>query len=234
VVTIPSLEGQSVDTYTLKLFNQWGVGKKKKDNGVMLLIAPQDRKVRIEVGYGLEATIPDGRAGRILDEDILPHFKNGNYGLGALTGVQRLAGLILGQEVASPPTTVAVPKTSQALEPASLFTILFLGVFVSIGLFMFGIGIRNIMKRGFFFILWGALFGGIPMLMSMVMGAQFYLILWGTGMALCGFFLGKGKVGKFFTSGRGGSSGGSWGSGGGSSGSFGGGSSGGGGSSRSW
>ena len=87
VVTIKSLEGHSVEDYASRLFEQWGVGKKGKDNGVLFLVAAEDREVRIEVGYGLESVITDGRAGRILDNDVVPHFKNGDYETGILSGV---------------------------------------------------------------------------------------------------------------------------------------------------
>src|SRR5687768_7244828 len=66
VVTVRSLEGETVETYANRLFNQWGIGKKGKDNGVLILAAIEDRKIRIEVGYGLEGTLPDGRCGQII------------------------------------------------------------------------------------------------------------------------------------------------------------------------
>lgn len=87
VVTVKSLEGDSVDDYAVRLFEKWKIGKKDKDNGVLFLVALEDRKMRIEVGYGLEALITDGRAGRIRDNDVIPRFKADDYEGGITAGV---------------------------------------------------------------------------------------------------------------------------------------------------
>ena len=97
VATVPSLEGETVEDYSVRLFKQWGVGKKGKDNGVLLLVATNDRKVRIEVGYGLEAQLPDGRCGQIVREDILPRFRENNYPAGIVAGVQSIQNVIGGK-----------------------------------------------------------------------------------------------------------------------------------------
>lgn len=75
VVTISSLDGYDIADYTHRLATKWGVGSKKKDNGIVLLVAIKDRKVRIEVGYGLESIIPDSIAKRIIEQDIKPPLK---------------------------------------------------------------------------------------------------------------------------------------------------------------
>ncbi len=87
VATIKSLEGDSIEDYANRLFEQWKIGQKDKNNGVLFLVALDDRKMRIEVGYGLEPVITDGRAGRIRDEDVLPLFKNNDYEGGIKAGV---------------------------------------------------------------------------------------------------------------------------------------------------
>src|SRR5205814_7168110 len=71
VVTVRGLEGRDIEGYANDLFTAWGIGKKGKDNGVLFLISPQDRKMRIEVGYGLEGILPDGAVGRIRDTYVL-------------------------------------------------------------------------------------------------------------------------------------------------------------------
>jgi uncharacterized protein len=76
VVTLKSLEGGQIDDFANKLFKKWGVGEKGKNNGIMLLVAMQDRKARIEVGYGLEPILPDALAGRVLDEQLFPAFSS--------------------------------------------------------------------------------------------------------------------------------------------------------------
>ena len=79
VVILPSLEGNPKEEYATKLFREWGIGNKKTNNGVLLLVAIQDRQIRIEVGYGLEGAIPDITALNIIDNDIKPAFKQGAY-----------------------------------------------------------------------------------------------------------------------------------------------------------
>ena len=94
VVTLPSMEGGQIDDFTNRLFEKWGVGQKGKDNGVMLLVAVKERKMRIEVGYGLEGIIPDGKAGWVRDTYILPYFKKGQMAEGIEAGALALANLI--------------------------------------------------------------------------------------------------------------------------------------------
>jgi uncharacterized protein len=85
-VIIDSLQGITIEEYAVELFRRWGIGQKGKDNGVLLLVAINDRQMRIEVGYGLEGAIPDGKAGRIRDEYIIPYFKEGDYSKGIYYG----------------------------------------------------------------------------------------------------------------------------------------------------
>ena len=94
VVTLKDIGGANVDEFTSRLYEQWGVGKKGEDRGAMLLIALKERKVRIEVGYGLEGIIPDGLAGQIRDEAMIPYLKKGDYGLGLLNGLSAVASII--------------------------------------------------------------------------------------------------------------------------------------------
>src|SRR3990170_5163094 len=79
VVTLSSLEGETVEGAAVKLFEEWGIGDKDKDNGVLLLVAINDRQMRIEVGYGLEPVLTDSRSGNIIRDQITPLFKAGNY-----------------------------------------------------------------------------------------------------------------------------------------------------------
>src|SRR5574337_1667407 len=90
VVTIPTLGGQSVEEAAVELFAAWGIGKKGKDEGVLLLVAPKERKIRIEVGYGLEGTIPDGLAGEIIRDTITPRFREGRFAEGVEAGITRI------------------------------------------------------------------------------------------------------------------------------------------------
>ena len=94
LVTLQSLEGGQIDDFTNKLFAKWGVGEKGKNNGVMLLVAIKDRKARVEVGYGLEPILPDALAGRVLDEQLFPAFKQQRYVRGLSQAVNRIAEII--------------------------------------------------------------------------------------------------------------------------------------------
>ena len=95
VVTVNSIEPYgTIDEYSIELATSWGVGKKGEDTGILLLLAMQERKIKMEVGYGLEGVIPDGLAGEILDQSVLPALKAGEYGTGMLRGVQAVAGII--------------------------------------------------------------------------------------------------------------------------------------------
>jgi len=91
VVTVPDLQGYPITEYANELLRKWGIGSKKLNNGVLLLVSRDDRRVRVEVGYGLEGALPDGLTGRILDEKVLPFFKQGDYDSGIWAGYMELA-----------------------------------------------------------------------------------------------------------------------------------------------
>ena len=94
VVTLPTLGGQSVEEVAVELFAAWKIGKQGKDEGVLLLVAPKERKLRIEVGYGLEGTIPDGLAGEIIRNTITPRFREGRFAEGIEAGVAQIVETI--------------------------------------------------------------------------------------------------------------------------------------------
>ncbi len=87
VATVSSLEGQEIEPYANQLFREWKLGEKAKNNGVLLLVAPNERRVRIEVGYGLEGTLTDALSKVIITNAITPRFKAGNFGDGISRGV---------------------------------------------------------------------------------------------------------------------------------------------------
>jgi len=87
IATVKSIGDDSIEDYASRLFEKWKIGQKDKDNGVLFLVSLDDRKMRIEVGYGLEPVITDGRAGRIRDDDVIPLFKNNDYEGGIKAGV---------------------------------------------------------------------------------------------------------------------------------------------------
>jgi uncharacterized protein len=97
IVTLKSLGGYDIRDYGLELGRTWGIGQKDKDNGVLLIIAPNERKVSIEVGYGLEGALPDATAKSIIDQRILPYFKEGEYFGGAKFGLDAIISAIEGE-----------------------------------------------------------------------------------------------------------------------------------------
>ena len=101
VVTIPDLGGDSVENYASKLFASWKIGNAKNDNGILLLISRDDRKLRIEVGYGLEGSLPDITAKDIIDTKITPSFKQGDYDTGVIQGVKAIEEVTRGEYVAT-------------------------------------------------------------------------------------------------------------------------------------
>ena len=87
VLTIPSLEGESIEAFSIRVAETWGLGTEENDNGVLLVVAVEDRGLRLEVGQGLEGELPDVIAGRIIREEIVPYLRQGNYERGIEVGV---------------------------------------------------------------------------------------------------------------------------------------------------
>src|SRR5688572_25037677 len=95
VVTVQSLDGQTVESYANELFKSWGIGQRKTNNGILFLVAARDRRMRIEVGYGVEPLLTDALCGEIRDNLVIPRFKQGDYAGGILAGTQELARVLL-------------------------------------------------------------------------------------------------------------------------------------------
>ena len=97
VLTVPSLEGEPLEDYSIQVAQAWGIGQKGKDNGALLLIAKKEHKIRIEVGYGLEGRLTDLISGRIVDNVIEPRFKAGDFDGGVVAGVAAMAKAVRGE-----------------------------------------------------------------------------------------------------------------------------------------
>lgn len=130
LLTIPSLEGDSLEAFSLRVAETWRPGQKKLDNGALLLIASQDRKLRIEVGYGLEGRLTDLSSGRIIRNIITPRFKEGNFDQGVIDGINAMMATVKGEF--TPP---AEQKGRQRLgiNPAGLFIFLIIVIFSVLG-----------------------------------------------------------------------------------------------------
>lgn len=94
VLTVPTLDGEPIESYALNVLRSWGIGSKDKNNGVLIVVATQDRQSRIEVGYGLEGALPDGLTGRIQDQTMLPFFREGQYDKGIVNGYAATAATV--------------------------------------------------------------------------------------------------------------------------------------------
>ena len=233
VVTIPSLEGDTIENYAVKLFEDWKIGKKGADNGVLFLISRDDRKMRIEVGYGLEGALPDATAHSIITQITTPAFKQGDYGTGVVKTVQAIESAVRGEDVSSylpPPQKVA----NQFWDNLGVLFFIFIFVFLRLLIFSFGNS-----KRWWPGGVWGFGFGllGGLLMFGFSLGLLWIILLF-SGLGLGLDFVAS-KKGPFNKGGRGGGpwflGGGGFGGGsGGGFGGFGGGGSGGGGSSGGW
>ncbi|HEX4954856.1 MAG TPA: TPM domain-containing protein [Thermoanaerobaculia bacterium] len=135
VLTIPSLEGESLEDFSLRVAETWKLGRGKFDDGALLLIARDDRKMRLEVGYGLEGAIPDLKARRVLDDVLRPRFRAGDFGGGIEEGVRVVAGLVRGEDTLPPPEAGGSgPKQLSGFAAVLLMGFLFLA---TVGTFSF-------------------------------------------------------------------------------------------------
>jgi uncharacterized membrane protein YgcG len=100
VATVKSLGGEEVSKYAFRLFTAWGVGKKGRDNGVLILVAPKEHKVWIATGYGVEGSLPDGLCGEISRQAMIPRFRANDYDSGTLAGARRVAAILAGRDTA--------------------------------------------------------------------------------------------------------------------------------------
>lgn len=93
VLTVPSLEGDSIEDFSFRTASKWQLGQAKEDNGALLVVSEGDRELRIEVGYGLEGLLTDAKSGLIIRNVITPHFRNGDYGTGIVEGIRNMVGV---------------------------------------------------------------------------------------------------------------------------------------------
>ncbi len=234
ILTIPSLEGENIEEFSIKIGEAWKIGQKGKDNGILFIVSKKERKTRIEVGYGLEGKLTDLTAGRIIDLVINPRFKQGDFDGGFIAGVSSLIDATRGEFRAEPRSA---RRGRRGISPF-LSILLFFGIFTLIlgslsrvaGGVVAGIGLPTFAKLA-------GLSAGIPLMILLAIvgfGGGFFLPrLFSSGSSRRGdhrdhgggFFYGPGTGGFF-------SGGGGFGGGGGFSG--GGGSFGGGGASGDW
>lgn len=150
VVTVESLEGESIEMYAVNLFEKWGVGKKDKDNGLLIIVAREEREAKFEVGYGLEGTVTDSMRVNIGERIIVPNFKNGEYGKGIYESMFVVQELLKGnQEVIS---QYSMKQGGGNIEingnGTEVFAVLFVILFVLVVVFIVFIAIMNASYSG--------------------------------------------------------------------------------------
>ncbi len=169
VATVPDLQGYPLEEFGYKLGRAWGLGQAKANNGAILLVAPNERKVRIEVGYGLEPILTDALSSLIIQNRILPRFKAGDYSGGINAGADAIAEQLQAPpELAEQRVLQASQQRQQARQASegggSIFPLLFWGfilLFVILPMFRRGRRGRSYRRRGGFpVVLWGPGLGG--------------------------------------------------------------------------
>ncbi|WP_374313476.1 YgcG family protein [Dongia sp.] len=135
IVTLSDLMGRPIEDWGLMLGRGWGIGQKGKDNGIVFLIAPNDRELRIEVGYGLEGSLPDATANEIIQSEIIPHFKQGDMEAGVVAGLDAILAALGGSYQPSP-LTLSEGSAHYAPIFDTLVPIFFVTAFVGIGIVM--------------------------------------------------------------------------------------------------
>ncbi len=138
IATLPNLQGYAIETYGYQLGRAWAIGQKDKDNGVLLIVAKQERKVRIEVGYGLEGVLTDAISSNIVHTVILPRFKRGDFSGGIESGAKAIIQA-LGGQYAMQHASKGKSKKRSDVSPVFMF-------FILLGFVFFNI--RNPIKNG--------------------------------------------------------------------------------------
>lgn len=133
VLIVPTTEPETIEQYSIRVAEAWKIGRKKIDDGALLVVAKNDRHLRIEVGYGLEGALTDVTAKRIIDEDITPKFKSGDFAGGIAAGIDRMIRVIDGEPLPAPePAHWQSPGLANHIDPFNPFVLA--GVFVIAGI----------------------------------------------------------------------------------------------------
>ena len=168
VLTIPSLEGAAIEDFGIRVAEAWKIGKKGFDNGAILLIAQKERKLRIEVGYGLEGVLPDAIASRIIRELIVPRFRDGDFSGGIVAGVNAILQVTKGEPL---PESARAANRSRSSQGGSLVTVLMITA-------MLALFVGMTQRR-----LFGGIFGGSAAGLVAALGSSAGIGL-GLGLAL--------------------------------------------------
>jgi uncharacterized protein len=236
VLMVKTTEPEAVEQFSLRVAEAWKIGRgNRTDDGIVVVVAKDDRRMRIEVGYGLEGAVPDALAKRIIAEQITPHFRDGDYAGGLNAGVDALAKLIDGESLPPPVAQPARDRGGRGNGGSGFES--FFGV-----LFILAVFVAPVLRRIFGALFGGVLLGGLAAFIVWVVSGILFLAL---GVGFVAFMLtaagivggpGRWSSGGGYWGGRGGFGGGGFGGGFGGGGGFsgGGGRFGGGGASGGW
>jgi len=139
VLIVPTTEPETIEQYSIRVAEAWKIGRKKVDDGALLVVAKNDRKLRIEVGYGLEGALTDVTARRIIDEIITPKFKSGDFAGGISAGVDRIVGVVDGEPLPA-------PEPQQSFGGSDRFDLMF-NPLIIFGIFVGGAILRTVLGR---------------------------------------------------------------------------------------
>jgi uncharacterized protein len=227
VLIVPTTQPESIEEYSIRVFDAWKLGRKQANDGILILVAARDRKLRIDTGYGLEGAIPDAVAKRIVSDSIAPKFRSGDPYAGLVAGVAQIEKLIEGEKLPAAKQGKHVPS-GEAGQPD-------FGEMLVIGIIAATI-VGSVLSLVFGRFLGGLATGGLVGFIAWLLTSSM-LVMIGAGVIVFLYVLVTAGRGGSSFGGRGGggwSSGGGWGGGGGGWGGGGGGSAGGGGASGSW
>jgi uncharacterized protein len=217
VLILPSTQPETIEQFGIRLFEAWKVGRKGVDDGVMLIVAKDDRRLRIEVGYGLEGALNDATAKRIISETITPQFKNGDFPGGISAGVAAISKIIDGEQLPEPSATgggqMNIDDVPEGLLIGLLIAIVLGGTLLRHLLGnLVGSGLVGCVTGG---LGWFFVGGTVGIIGGALLGI--FLAVFGLDIVLSGIFSGGGRGGS---GGGGFSGGGGSGGGGGASGSW--------------
>lgn len=227
VLIVPTTQPESIEEYSIRVFDAWKLGRKQANDGILILVAARDRKLRIDTGYGLEGAIPDAVAKRIVADSIAPKFRSGDPYAGLVAGVEQIEKLIQGEKL--PPVKPGMSAQSGAAGQPDFGELLVIGIVAAT---IVGSVLSLILGR----FLGGLATGGLVGFIAWLITSSLFVVIGAAVIVFLYVLVTAGRGGTSF-GGRGGgwSSGGGWGGGGGGGwGGGGGGSAGGGGASGSW
>ncbi|MGZ5870707.1 MAG: TPM domain-containing protein [Bradyrhizobium sp.] len=167
VLIVPTTAPETIEQYSIRVAEAWKVGRKKIDDGAVLVVAKNDRKLRIEVGYGLEGSLTDATASRIIDEVIVPKFRSGDFAGGISAGVERIVAVIDGEKLPAPQSPRQDPDLFSHIDP--------LNPFVLFGLIIVGGILRSVLGRLIGSAATGGVVGVLAWFMAGSLAASFIL-----------------------------------------------------------